>query len=52
MLAILFILIGLALFVTSAYKLILGKYYDDIDVKLLFVLTMTGLVFLIIGFII
>lgn len=51
MMPIIVILIGLILFLSSGYKLVLGKYYDDVDLKILFTIFGVGIALLLGGFI-
>lgn len=45
------LIIGLILFLASGYKLILGKYYDNKDLKNLFTIFSLGVILLLVGFI-
>jgi len=51
MVDIIILIIGLILFLASGYKLILGKYYDDTDLKKLFTIFSIGVILLLVGFI-
>lgn len=51
MVDIIILIIGLILFLSSGYKLILGKYYYDIDLKKLFTIFSIGVILLLVGFI-
>ena len=51
MISIIILVAGLLLFLASGYKLILGNYYDEKDLKILFTFFGIGVILLLVGFI-
>ncbi|AFF28669.1 hypothetical protein [Staphylococcus phage SA3] len=51
MVDIIILIVGLILFLASGYKLVLGKYYDNTDLKMLFTIFGIGTILLLVGFI-